>query len=164
MDNDAARELEAIRNTMASYNIAGDRMRLDELAGTFAPHGVLETPTARMEGRDAILAGLGRGRESDAPAPNPRLGPTFVRHNLTTSLLDLTGEASAEGRSYFIVFTDIGPDHMGCYVDRLIKLDGRWLFDHRRVLIDWMSEQTLFPHLLEAHRARRAEVLARRST
>jgi len=161
--SDNATQLEAIRNTLAAYNIAGDRLRLEDLAATFAPHGVLETPTARMEGRDAILAGLGRGRETDAPAPLARRGPTFVRHNLTTCLLDLTGEATATGRSYFIVFTDIGPDHMGCYVDRLIKLDGRWLFEHRRVLIDWMSEQTLFTHLLDAHRARRAEVLARRA-
>jgi hypothetical protein len=162
--NDTASELEAIRHTMAAYNIAGDRMRLEALAATFAPHGVLETPTARMEGREAILAGLGRGRGSDPPASDTLRGPTFVRHNLTTSLLDLTSEVNAEARSYFMVFTDIGPDHMGCYVDRLIKLDGRWLFEHRRVLIDWMSERTLFTNLLDAHRARRAEVLARRAS
>lgn len=161
---DTATELEAIRHTLAAYNIAGDRLRLDDLAGTFAPHGVLETPTSRMEGQAAIIAGLGRGRETGAPAPAVQRGPTFVRHNLTTSLLDLTSETSAEGRSYFIVFTDVGPDHMGCYVDRLIKLDGRWLFEHRRVFIDWMSEQTLFVHLLAAHRARRADILARRAT
>jgi hypothetical protein len=162
--NDTASELEAIRHTMAAYNIAGDRMRLDELANTFAPHGVLETPTARLEGREAIMAGLGRDRGADAPAPRAQRGLTFVRHNLTTSLLDLTGEASAEGRSYFVVFTDIGPDHMGCYVDRLIKTDGRWVFEYRRVLIDWMSEQTLFTSLIDAHRARRAEILARRTS
>jgi hypothetical protein len=153
---DTANELEAIRHTMAAYNIAGDRMRLADLADTFTPTGVLETPTARMEGREAIIAALGRGRRPDTPAAGAARGPTFVRHNVTTSLLELTGEETAEGRSYFIVYTDIGPDHMGGYVDRLVKLDGRWQFEHRRVLIYWMSEQTLFTHLLEAHRARQA--------
>lgn len=149
-----AEELECIRHTMAAYNIAGDRMRLGDLADTFTADGVLEIPTGKLRGREAIRAGLGRGRSEDAPAPGRR--PTFVRHNLTTSLIDLTGPDTAQGRTYFIVFTDIGPDHMGCYVDKLSKADGRWRFLERRVLIDWMNEGTLFGHLLEAHRARLA--------
>ena len=149
-----AEELELIRHTMAAYNIAGDRMRLGDLADTFTGDGVLEMPTGTLRGREAICAGLGRGRSEDAPAPSRR--PTFVRHNLTTSLIDLTGHDTAQGRTYFIVFTDIGPDHMGCYVDKLSKADGRWRFAERRVLIDWMSDETLFGHLLEAHRARLA--------
>jgi hypothetical protein len=150
----AADELEAIRHTLAAYNIAGDRMRIEALADTFTEDGVLETPTFRMEGRAAILAGLG-GANRGRPAPTPgERRPSFVRHNLTTSKLELTGAETAEGRSYFIVFTDIGPDHMGCYVDRFRKVEGRWLLADRRVLIDWLSEETLFSHLLESHRAR----------
>ena len=148
-------DLEAIRQTMAAYNIAGDRMRVEALADTFTVDGVLETPAARYEGRDAIVRGLG-GRDRPAstqPAPAARR-PSFVRHNLTTSHIELTSQDTAEGRTYFIVFTDIGPDHMGCYVDRLTKTGGLWLLEHRRVLIDWMSQDTLFESLLANHRER----------
>jgi hypothetical protein len=152
---DTAAELAAIRHTMAAYNIAGDRMRIEELADTFTEDGVLETPTARMQGRAAIFEGLGGGRPRPTSAQGERR-PSFVRHNLTTCLLDLTGEGTAEGRSYFIVYTDIGPDHMGCYIDRFSKVAGRWLLAERRVLIYWLSEQTFFTGLLDAHRARLA--------
>jgi hypothetical protein len=151
-----ADEMEAIRHTMAAYNIAGDRLRLDDLADAFADDGVLEIPTGRLEGRAAIVRGLGGGGEPADPERGSRRRPSFVRHNLTTSLLELTGADMAAGRTYFIVFTDVGPDHMGCYVDKLRKVAGRWLFEHRRVLIDWMSEDSLFEGLLTAYRARLA--------
>jgi hypothetical protein len=155
-----ADELEAIRRTLAAYNIAGDRMRLEELAATFMAEGVLEIPTATLSGRAAIAAGLGGGarrtESADAPAPPGRRRPSFVRHHLTTCLLELTGPERAAGRTYFTVFTDIGPDHAGVYADRLCKVDGRWLFEHRKVMIDWLSEDTLFGNLVEAHKARLA--------
>jgi len=153
-----AEELEAIRYTLAAYNIAGDRMRLDALAATFTEDGVLETPASTLRGRAGIAAGLGGGgpRSAEGAAAPTGRRPTFVRHHLTTSLLDLTGPDTAAGRTYFMVFTDVGPDHAGFYVDKLRKVDGAWLFEHRRVMIDWMSEATLFGNLVEAHKARMA--------
>jgi hypothetical protein len=154
-----AEDLEAIRRTLAAYSIAGDRMRLEELAATFLGDGVLEIPTATLSGRAAIAAGLGGARQArspDAPAPPGRRRPSFVRHHLTTCLLELTGPDTAAGRTYFTVFTDIGPDHAGVYADRLRKADGQWLFEHRKVMIDWLSEDTLFGDLVEAHKARLA--------
>jgi hypothetical protein len=154
-----ADELEAIRHTFAAYNTAGDRMKLGDLAATFTEDGVLETPTSTLRGRAGIAAGLGGGRRAPAlpeiAAPAARR-PTFVRHHLTTSLLDLTGPDTAEGRTYFIVFTDVGPDHAGFYADKLRKVEGAWLFEHRKVMIDWMSEATMFGNLVEAHKARLA--------
>lgn len=154
-----ADELEAIRRTLAAYNIAGDRMRLEDLAATFMEDGVLEIPTATLRGRAAITAGLGGGRSRETvnePTRSDVRPPSFVRHHLTTSLLELAGPESATGRTYFIVFTDIGPDHAGFYVDKLRKVDGAWLFESRQVMIDWMHEATLFGGLAEAHRARLA--------
>lgn len=153
-----AEHIEAIRHTMAAYNIAGDRMRIDALAATFTNDGVLETPNARWEGRHAIAAGLGRRAPADqAPQEQPSARrPSFVRHNLTTSLIELTGPDAAEGRSYFQVLTDIGADHAGCYVDRFRRTDEGWRIAHRRVLIDWMSPDSLFEALKAAHVARLA--------
>ena len=149
-----AAELAAIRQVQADYNIAGDRLRLAELAATFTEDGVLETATDRMVGRAAIAEGLDPGGKP-APAGGVRR-PTLVRHNLTTSSITLTGPASAEGRSYFIVFTDIGPDQMGVYVDKLAKTGDGWRLAYRRVFIDWLSPETLFPELAGPYRARLA--------
>ena len=146
-----ADELAEIQRVQASYNLNGDRMRLDALAATFAVNGVLETPTAAYVGRDAIRTGLGGG---DRPKPATARPHTFTRHHLTTSDVRLTGPDSAAGRTYFQVYTDIGLDHLGFYDDGLVKEDGAWRFARRRVRIDWVSDQTLMPALLSAHKAR----------
>lgn len=155
-------ELQAVRNTLAAYNLTGDRMLLKALAATFMEDGVLETPIATFRGRDSIVRGLGARvsgeREHRGPAPRR---PTFVRHHLTTSLLESRGTRAAGGRSYFIVFTDIGPDHAGIYVDKLRKVGSEWLFEHRRVMIDWMSDATFFSSQHDAYVARRAVLIAR---
>lgn len=132
---------EAVRHTMAVYTTSGDRGRLDELAATFTEDGVLDTGRERFDGRAAIVAGLGAGlgrrRGGGAPAT------TFVRHNLTTSRIELTSPTAAQGWSYFVVFSDAGPDHMGTYVDRFRCEGDRWLIEHRRVKIHWDSPDTI---------------------
>jgi hypothetical protein len=148
-----APDLVAIHNTLSAYNLAGDRLQIEALAATFLEDGVLVTPTATYRGRAAILQGL--GARSQAPGGEGRR-PTVVRHHLTTSHMTLTGDDSAQGRTYFIVFSDIGPDHAGHYVDRLSKVGGSWLFAQRDVRLDWMAEASLFPALKAAHEARRA--------
>ncbi|MBV9995856.1 MAG: nuclear transport factor 2 family protein [Caulobacteraceae bacterium] len=100
-----AQALSEIRTLLAAYNVAGDRMRLEALAATFTPAGVLETPTAVLRGREEIARGLAGGSRRDGPAP------TLVRHHLTTSHVELQEADQAEARTYFIVYTEIGPDH-----------------------------------------------------
>lgn len=155
---DAIDDIILIRQLLARYNLSGDRLRLDELAATFAPDGVLDTGGAVLEGRAGIAAGLaGVGGGKDAkPAPAGAVPLTLVRHHLTTSHVEMTGPDSATGRSYFHVYTDIGPDHMGVYVDRYVKTDGRWLIAHRRVQTDWVADNSLFPGALDAYRERLA--------
>lgn len=148
-------DLAAIRQTLSAYNVAGDRLKLDDLAQAFLPDGVLETVAGRYVGRTEIVAGLGGGPRSPGGTPPPRRA-SFVRHHLTTSHITFAGERRAKGRSYFIVFTDIGPDRAGCYLDDLRKLDDKWLLAHRRVQLDWISDDTLMGGL-EAHRRRLAE-------
>jgi len=157
-----ADDLEGIRHTLATYNVNGDRLKLDGLAGAFLPDGVLETPTGRLEGRAAIIEGLGGGRDKGKPVADPARRPSFVRHNLTTSHLELTGPDTANGRTYFIVYTDIGADHMGYYVDRFRKVDGEWFIEHRRVMMDWMAENTLFVSNWDSYVKSRDELKARR--
>jgi hypothetical protein len=160
---DLANELALIRQTQARYNLAGDRLRLEELAATFLPDGVLEvgTTTMTLVGRKAIAEGLNKGGMGGEE--NPRAQTlTLVRHNLTTSLIELTGADTAVGRTYFQVFTDIGPDHFGVYIDRFRKVGAEWFIEHRKVQIDWVAENSLFSTTQDAHKARLAARAAAR--
>ena len=154
----AADDLVAIRNTLSAYAVAGDRLRIEALADTFLEDGVLVTPTATYEGRAEIIRGLG-GRGSD-PAANQGPRPSLVRHNLTTSYFEPVTTDSAQGRTYFIVLSDIGLDHAGHYQDRLRKVRGQWLFERRDVRVDWIADGSLFPALKRAHEIRLAATRA----
>lgn len=137
---------EAIRETMARYTIAGDRLREEDFIACFTADAIMESehvPEAdafRYQGRDAIRHWISRW--SDAPKSAHQA--TFVRHHLTTSLIELTGSASARGRTYWIAYTDIGADHAGYYLDEFRKEGGAWLIAHRRVRLDWRAPNSLF--------------------
>lgn len=128
---------EAVRETLARYNHAGDRGRVSELAEQFAPDGILEIHGgARMEGRAAIAEGLGGAvrRSIDSAAPGGL--PPIVRHHVSSVLIhDVTPER-AEAASYFAVLTRDGLDHWGRYRDVLLPYGGRWLLAHRFVRVD----------------------------
>ena len=139
---------EAIRHTMSRYTMAGDRLQADEFIAVFTEDAVLmsegveESDVFRHEGRDAIrdwIAGWGR---RSAAVPSPRA--TFVRHHLSTSLIELTGPDTAKARTYWVAYTDIGPDHCGYYIDQFRKTPQGWLIAERKVRLDWRSPNSLF--------------------
>jgi hypothetical protein len=139
---------EGIRDTMARYNSAGDRLRADDFVANFTEDGVLESdgvPAAdafRYVGRAAIRSWITRFATSATPGDGPRA--TFVRHHLSTSVIDLTGSDSAQARTYWTAITDIGPDHGGVYLDMFRKVGDRWLIAHRKVRMDWRAPGSLF--------------------
>jgi SnoaL-like domain len=143
LDERLARE--AIRDTLARYNMAGDRLRLDDFVAVFTKDAVLESDVFRCEGRAGIrdwFGGFGRTPET---RPDPaRPAPTVVRHQLATCRIELTGADTAEARTYWTVFSDIGPDHGGVYSDRFRREGERWLIAHRRIRVDWKAPGTLF--------------------
>lgn len=140
---------EGIRHTLASYNIAGDRLRADDFAAVFTEDAVFESQNKQREvtyrnvGREQIrawLTGWGRGSRDEQPVHKA----TFVRHQITTCRIDLTGPDTAEARTYWTAYTDIGPDHVGYYLDSFRKVGDQWLIAHRRVREDWMAPNSLF--------------------
>ena len=150
---------EAIRHTMAGYNMFGDRLKIADLVQLFAEDGVLElegtrdTPGPRYEGREAIrqffTSMMPSPKPDSAPpaaapaAPKPGTKP-FVRHHITTSRIELTGPDTAEARTYFAVYTLAGPDHCGYYLDNFKKVGDDWLFALRRPRVDWFSSDSHF--------------------
>lgn len=136
MPVDTSVDRDAIRDLLARYTYHGDRGRVSDLAACFAPNGILEYLGKAPMGPQAIAAALSAGGTRD-----PRL--SFIRHHISNPLITLDGDW-AEARSYFAVHTDIGPDHSGTYDDRLARTAQGWRFSHRRVRIDWQSDQSLF--------------------
>ena len=125
-----------IRALMATYAVDGDRGRMDSLINCFALDGSLSFPGANVKGREEILTVLTSGER------DPQL--TRVRHHLTTSHINLVSKSVAKGRTYFLVISNIGPDHSGVYVDEFEKTDRSWLIKRRDVRIDWQSPSSLF--------------------
>ena len=137
---------EAIRDTMAKYNHSGDSLRAEDFAACFTEEGILESASEggfRYFGRAAILAWQSAWR-NNPPSPDTPHGAKFVRHNLTTSRIEMNGPDNARARTYWVVMTDIGPDHCGVYIDEFRRVDGEWLIDHRRVRTDWWAPNSHF--------------------
>lgn len=139
---------EAIRETMARYNTAGDRLQVEDYVACFTEDGIMESqhrdPASafRYEGRAAIRDWQLRWRERTAGEGVHQA--SFVRHHLSTSRIELTGPDTASARTYWVAWTDIGPDHAGYYLDTFRKLGDGWLIAHRRVREDWRSPDSLF--------------------
>lgn len=149
---------ESIRHTMASYNIAGDRLRTEDFIAVFTGDAILESekvPEAdafRYEGREAIREWMERWLQRAADPSAPTHGATFVRHHLSTSRIELTGPDLARARTYWVAWTDIGPDHSGYYLDTFRKEGENWLIAHRRVRLDWRSPDSLFGTAIDRSR------------
>ena len=142
----------AIRRTIAGYTIAGDSRNAEAYWPLFAEDAVLEfdgfppVPGFRCAGREEIRARVASW--SPVPGEDPSLKLTrFIRHNLTTCQITPTGPDGARAKTYFIVYTEIGPDHMGTYTDEFVRRGDAWLFRHRRIALDWRSPDSLFPPL-----------------
>jgi len=141
---------ECIHQTMVDYNMAGDRLRIEDFLTVFTDDAILETEgvpeadTFRYVGRTEIREWMERwtrGPSADQARPTQA---TFIRHHLSTSQIELTGSDSARARTYFTAYTDIGADHCGQYVDAYRKVGERWLIAHRRIRLDWRSPDSLY--------------------
>jgi ketosteroid isomerase-like protein len=129
----AARE--EIRNAIARYAHLVDRGRMDEVVALFAEDGTLEAghlPPVR--GREAIRKFL-TGTKSRLAAT----ARTLVRHHVTSVTVEMTGPDGATTSSYFLVLGERGIDHWGLYRDTFVRVNGAWLFLHRRVRTDGRS-------------------------
>jgi hypothetical protein len=140
---------EAIRDTLAKYNVSGDRLKIDDYAACFTEDGIMEAEhkdpafAFRYEGRAAIRGWQQRWLDQTLSGAGVHRA-TFVRHHLSTSKIDLTGPDTANVRTYWVAWTDVGPDHAGYYLDTFRKVGVEWLIARRRVREDWRSPASLF--------------------
>ena len=130
---------EHIRDTVARYNIAGDSLQAEAFVNVFTDDAVFCSPVFKCEGKAAVAKVASKWQEKPK-----RPTAKFVRHNITTTQIDLTGPDTAAGKVYYVVFTDIGPDHSGHYLDKYRKVGDRWLICYREALMDWSHPDSLF--------------------
>jgi hypothetical protein len=132
---------EAIRHTLSSYHLAGDRGRVADLVAQFTEDGVLELAGGSFAGRDAIAARLAEvGGDRPALPPGTR---AFLHHHLTTSHLEILGPDEATGSHYFLVMSPVGIDHSGRYADRYRRVGDRWLIAHRTAVVTWAAPDSI---------------------
>lgn len=133
MDTAELAAREAVRELVARYAHLVDRGRIDEVVLLFTADGVLEAnDLPPVRGREAIRAFLA-GTKARLAAATTR---PLIRHHVSSLTIDLTGPDAATAASYFFAVTERGPDHWGRYRDRIVRVDGGWLFAHRRVRTD----------------------------
>ena len=126
---------EAIRYTMSVYTTAGDRGRMDEMMTAFAEDGALEFDGIVCQGRDAIIERLA-SRVTERRGRFEAGQKVFLRHNLSTSRIELRSPTEADARTYFSVITEAGLASSGLYIDQFTKVGDRWLIKYRRVRSD----------------------------
>ena len=140
---------ESIRHTLACYNSAGDRLKVDDFVAQFTDDAIMESEGVqsqdlfRHEGQAAIRAWMASWNER-APRSSTGQRATFVRHHLSTCQIEFTGPTTAKTRTYWVAYSDIGPDHCGYYVDDFRRVGERWLIAHRRIRLDWRAANSLF--------------------
>ena len=144
---DPAREIENILYTYAEHIDAGD---LEAVADLFA-HGRIKaspeaTPEQAVEGRDRVLEMYrGSTRIYDDGSPH-------TKHVTTNAIIEVADDgAGASARSYFTVFQQVDdlplqPIIAGRYHDTFHRVEGRWWFDTRIMLVDLVGD--LGHHLL----------------
>jgi uncharacterized protein (TIGR02246 family) len=124
---DTLADKDAIRELLATYCFHLDNDEFDEMAALFAPDGVWETAFGTGTGRAGIVAQARSIATGERPA---RI------HQTTNIVVEIRGE-TASVRSNWLVFQNspTGPviASGGAYYDQMVKRDGRWYFQHRRI-------------------------------
>ncbi len=141
---------EGIRQTMAAYTAAGDRLRegrvhrrLHRGRGARIRGGARARPVPLCRPRGDPPVDRARWREPPQGTSRTHQA-SFVRHHLSTCHIERTGPDSAQARTYWVAWTDIGPDHAGYYLDTFQRDGERWLIRHRRIRRDWQAADSLF--------------------
>jgi uncharacterized protein (TIGR02246 family) len=121
-------EKDAIREVLAEYCVCLDEGRFEHMAALFAPDGTWHTDFGQGAGRGGIVE---HARSLRAGGPHPR------GVHLTTNIVIALDGDSARVRSNWMVAqnSESGPvvSSAGVYRDEMVKQDGRWLFQYRRI-------------------------------
>ena len=119
----------AIRELLATYCFHLDAYRFAEMAALFTEDGTWDTAFGKGTGRAGIVA---QAEAIGTPgAPRPR------RVHLTTNIvIALNGDSATVDSNWSVIQNSpSGPKigSAGAYRDQVVKRDGGWLFQYRKI-------------------------------
>ncbi|MDJ0939811.1 MAG: nuclear transport factor 2 family protein [Woeseiaceae bacterium] len=122
----------AITELLVRYCIALDHMALDDLAALF-------TPECRVAyGPDERLQSVGAAALRSSLERMWRWSRTS--HHLSNVLIEFDDDDTASATSYVLAWHERADGSTatvyGQYRDRIVRLEGRWLIDERRMLMN----------------------------
>jgi len=130
---DIARDKAAIAELIARYNYAIDHEDYQGWANTFAPDGVFHGIIGTFAVHKELVKFVASVKNLTATSPN-------LRHYVTNILPEINGN---EARcTCFLLMTSTTKEGgskiaaAGEYEDRLVKINGQWLFLERIVRVD----------------------------
>jgi len=131
---------EEIKDLRVLYAHHLDGNNIEDLDQVFSDDAVVEVTVGKMEGIDAIRAGL---NEAFQLFDRDRQGTYPFMHAIVNHRVRLTGPDSAEGRCYLIDFeTASKPDPnplllLGLYADEYRRINGQWRITRTRLEVVW---------------------------
>lgn len=139
-----------IENLSNKYMVAVDAGDLETVMSTWAEDGVLEWVFGVERGKEAIrkaMSGFGGARPVEIPegaTSRPR-----TRHQIINHVIDVEGD-TARTTAYWFALTNNTPQkdvqllYMGHYEDILVRVNGKWLFKHRKVFNESRDNRAVF--------------------
>ncbi|MGH3251120.1 MAG: nuclear transport factor 2 family protein [Trebonia sp.] len=124
----------AVTDLLYAYNAATDALDIDGWAACFTPDGVFNGA------EQTFWAGADKDKFAAHARELEASGLPRLRHFLSNVRINVH-EDHAESHCFFLIVAtpDDGPSSIsmvGEYADRLVKADGRWLFQERTVTTD----------------------------
>jgi SnoaL-like domain len=131
-------DLTAVQELIASYAEYIDEGNLEGYLNNFAPNGVFESSRGKIEGRDAI-------RDFVAPLleANRTASRATMRHFMGFPVIRGDGDRCT-ARTYVMIPRmdadgEVRIPTVGTYRDDIVKIDGRWYFEKRSIVMDMTS-------------------------
>jgi len=124
----------AITDLLFVYNVATDSLDIDGWATCFAPDGVFNGAY------ETFRAWPDKDRFEQHARDLEANGMPLLRHFLSNILIRVDGDTATSHCFFQIVATTKEAQSsiamVGEYADKLVKIDGRWLFLERNVKVD----------------------------
>ena len=130
-----------IRKLAMNYVRTVDRGDGAGFAALFTEDGAIDGPGFHVDGYDQLFANPGTLKKMYQS----------TMHTVMNHTVKIAGD-TAEGETYCIAYHVNRPDAEGKttrldwairYQDRYVRRDGRWLYTHRQLLVEWTELSTV---------------------